>query len=69
MDTHWLSAKENVSVATASKDGHANNLLGYKKSIMIDFLEESATVNNASYCQVLRQYFILVNDTWNKRNK
>ena len=50
METHWLSGKEKVTGAVVRKD-YTDGLLGKKGPISIDFLEKSASVNSASYCQ------------------
>ena len=44
VETRWLSGKEKVLGAAVRKEGHANSLLGHKRSITIDFLEKSATL-------------------------
>ena len=53
VETHWLFGKEKVLATVVSKDGHADT----REVITINFLEEVAIVNNASYCQILQQYF------------
>ena len=57
--THWLSCHEKVLRAAVRKEGHADSLVEHKRCITIDFIEKVATVNTASYCQLLRQYFTL----------
>ena len=66
VDSHnidWLSGKEKVPGAAVSKEGHAYSLLGNEGPTTIDFLEKGATVNSASYCQVIRKTLpYLLND-------
>ena len=54
VETHWLSGKEKVLGAAVSKESHAGTVFYDMKCLSIDFLEEGATVNSASYCQLLR---------------
>ena len=56
-----LSGKEKVLGAVVSK-GDVDSVLDMKGSVTIDFIEKGATVNSDSYCQLLRQYFPLLND-------
>ena len=49
------SVFQNWLFRVVSKEGHADNLLGHERTITIEFFEKGATVNNASYCQLLRQ--------------
>ena len=57
VETHWLSYKENIPGAAVNK-GHADSLLGQKKTYHYRFpWKKSATVNNAYGCQFLRQKF------------
>ena len=44
--------KKNFQAQSVSKEGHAVNLLGYKRTDHFDFLEKGATVNSASGCQL-----------------
>ena len=55
MEIHWLSSKEKVSGAVVSKEGNADNFLEYEKTHTIEFHEKDATINNASYCELLWQ--------------
>ena len=34
MEAHWLSSKENVSMATVSKEGHTDSLEGHTDSLV-----------------------------------
>ena len=62
-ETHWISSKEKVLDAVINKEGHTDNVLGYKRLITVDFFEKDTTVNSVSYCQLLRQNFpYLLND-------
>ena len=56
---HRLSGKEKVLGRAVSKEGHANGFLDRERPITIDFLEKGATINSASYCQILNQHFTL----------
>ena len=58
IEIHLLSGKENVQGTGVSK-GHPKSFLGHERPIIIDFLEKGATLNSASFCQLLRQYLIL----------
>ena len=55
VETHWLSGKKKVLGATVSKEGHANSLLGHERTNHLVSLKKGATINSASYCQLLRQ--------------
>ena len=55
MKTHWLSRKEKAPVTAVSKEGHADSLLGHERTYHFDVLEKGATVNIASYCQLVWQ--------------
>ena len=48
-----LSNKEKAQDAVVNKESNADRLLGHKRPITVDFLEKGATVNSASYCQLL----------------
>ena len=34
LETHWLSGKKKVSGTVISKEGHADNLLGYERILI-----------------------------------
>ena len=51
--------KEKFWVQQSVKKGLLIVFWDIKRSIIIDFIEIGATVNNASYCQFLKQYFTL----------
>ena len=53
-ETHRLSSKEKVLGAAVNKESHADCLLRHKRTHHNWFPWKSATVNNASYCQLLR---------------
>ena len=52
MEMRWLYGKVKVLGAVVSEKSHA--VWNMKGPITIDFLEKGATVNFASYCQLLR---------------
>ena len=59
METHWLSGKEKVLGAAASKEDHADCFGTWKGPSVLISLRKCATVNSASYYQILWQYFIV----------
>ena len=59
VEKYWLSNKENVLDIIVSKEEYAEIFLGLEKTHYYWYLEKSATVNSASYCQLLRHYFSL----------
>ena len=48
----WLSVKEKVPVTAVIKEGHVDSVLGYERTQTV---EKGATLNSASYCQLLGQ--------------
>ena len=60
IETHWLSGQENVPGTAVSKEGHADTQLGNKMNDQSWFpWPKSVTLNSATYCQLLKQYFTL----------
>ena len=57
IEKHWLSGKEEFLGAMVNKEDHADSVLRHKR--IHHSLKKSATLNSASYCQLLRQYFTL----------
>ena len=58
VEKHWLSSNGKVMGAAISKKNVILIVfLTMKWLIIIDFFENSASVNNVSYCQILKQYF------------
>ena len=55
-----LSGSDKVSDAVDIKESHIDSLLRHEGPITILILEEVATVNSASYCQLLRQNLPLI---------
>ena len=62
VETHWLSSKKNVSGTTVSKEFILAVFWNMKGHIAIDFFQKSGSVNNTSYCQLLKQNSPLQND-------
>ena len=48
--TFWISGKEEISGASVNKSSCWHYCGGMKWSLCIDFLENSASVNNATNC-------------------
>ena len=55
MEIHRLPGKEKISGTTVNKEVHADSLLGYEKIQNYWFHEKGIMVNNAFFCQFLKQ--------------
>ena len=75
VETDCLSVKEKLPDDIVCDKSHADSFMGHERFIIMDFLEEGTTVDNAFYCQLFRQYspyllnnpFVYIFDTKNKR--